>query len=78
MIDMIKKEEVPVIFFESVHRIIKALEQLSDCSKHLIVGRELSKQFETIYRGTASEILATLNKNKTQIKGEFVVIVDKF
>lgn len=77
MIDMIKKEEVPVIFFESVHRIIKALEQLSDCSKHLIVGRELSKQFETIYRGTASEILATLNKNKTQIKGEFVVIVNK-
>lgn len=77
MIDMIKKEEFPVIFFESVHRIIKALEQLSDCSKHLIVGRELSKQFETIYRGTASEILATLNQNKTQIKGEFVVIVNK-
>lgn len=77
MIDMIKKEELPVIFFESVHRIIKALEQLSDCSKHLIVGRELSKQFETIYRGTASEILATLNQNKTQIKGEFVVIVNK-
>jgi 16S rRNA (cytidine1402-2'-O)-methyltransferase len=77
MLEMIKKETVPVIFFESVHRILKALEQLSDCPKKLIVGRELTKQFETIYRGTASEILEVLNKDKTKIKGEFVVIVDK-
>lgn len=77
MIDLIRKETVPVVFFESVHRIIKALEQLADSPKYLIVGRELSKQFETIYRGTASEILDILNKDKSQIKGEFVVIVDR-
>ncbi len=73
----IKAAKRPVIFFESVHRIIKALEQLSDCPKKLIVGRELTKQFETIYRGTAKEILDILNKDKTQIKGEFVIIVNK-
>lgn len=77
IIEVIKKETEPVIFFESVHRIIKALEQLADSPKYLIVGRELSKQFETIYRGTAKEILEQLNKDKSQIKGEFVVIVDK-
>lgn len=77
LVEMIKKENVPVIFFESVHRILKALEQLSDCPKQLIVGRELTKQFETIYRGTALEILDILNKDKSKIKGEFVVIVDK-
>ncbi len=76
-LEMIKKETVPVIFFESVHRITKALEQLGDCPKNLIVGRELTKQFETIYRGTAQEILSTLNKDKTKIKGEFVIVVDK-
>lgn len=77
ILELVKKESVPIIFFESVHRIIKTLEQLADCSKHLIVGRELSKQFETIYRGTAFEILDILNKDKTKIKGEFVIIVDK-
>ena len=77
MIELIKKETEPVIFFESVHRIIKALEQLADSPKSLVVGRELTKQFETIYRGTAKEILEQLNKDKSQIKGEFVVIVDK-
>ncbi|MBT7552915.1 rRNA (cytidine-2'-O-)-methyltransferase, partial [bacterium] len=57
--------------------IEKALDQLGDCPKQLIVGRELTKQFETIYRGTAQEILAILNSDKTKVKGEFIVIVNK-
>ncbi|MBT4517037.1 MAG: 16S rRNA (cytidine(1402)-2'-O)-methyltransferase [Candidatus Komeilibacteria bacterium] len=73
----IKESKRPVIFFESVHRILKALEQLSDCDKQLIVGRELTKKFETVYRGTAKEILETLNNDKSQQKGEFVIIVNK-
>ena len=77
LIAKIREAAQPMIFFESVHRIIKALEQLSDCDKQLIVGRELTKQFETIYRGTAKEILEILNNDPQQIKGEFVVVVNK-
>ena len=77
LINKIKEAKLPMIFFESVHRIIKTLEQLKDCDKQLIIGRELTKQFETIYRGTALEILDILQKDKQQIKGEFVVIVGK-
>lgn len=73
----VKESKIPVIFFESVHRIEKALTQLSDCDKQLVVAREITKQFETIYRGQAKEILETLQKDKSQIKGEFVVMVDK-
>ena len=76
-ISEIKDSKIPVIFLESVHRIEKALDQLGDCPKQLIVGRELTKQFETIYRGTAQEILAILNSDKTKVKGEFIVIVNK-
>ncbi len=74
----IKESKRPVIFFESVHRILKALESLSDSEKKLIVGRELTKAFETIYRGTAKEILEILEKDKSQLKGEFVIIVDSY
>ena len=73
----IKDSKRPVIFLESVHRIQKALEQLDDCEKQLIIGRELTKKFETVYRGTAKEILKILNNNKTQVKGEFIIIVNK-
>lgn len=71
----IKQSKRPVVFFESVHRIEKALDQLSDCDKQLIVGRELTKKFETIYRGTAKEVLTKLKTDK--VKGEFVIIVNK-
>lgn len=69
--------EETVVFYESKHRILKTLEELRDVSeigdRPLIVARELTKQFETIYRGTVSGILEQLNK--TKVLGEFVVII---
>lgn len=69
--------EETVVFYESKHRILKALAELANLSnvadRPVMVARELTKQFETIYRGTASEVLEQLNK--TKILGEFVVVI---
>lgn len=67
--------EHPVVFYESTHRIVKALEELARLSpsRPLVVCRELTKTFETIYRGTADEVRRQLAASST--KGEFVVIV---
>ena len=67
--------EYPVIFYESPYRIIKSLRELSsiDSSLKVAICRELTKKFETIYRGTIEEVLEQLQKE--EIKGEFVVIV---
>ncbi len=40
----------------------------------IVVCRELTKKFETTYRGTIEEILKQLGKS--EIKGEFVVVVE--
>ena len=63
-----------VVFYESKHRITKALQSLVEAmpERPLVVARELTKQFETIYRGAAAAILATLG---TEPRGEFVVVV---
>lgn len=69
-----------VIFYESPHRIVKTLQELQVTSKpytlnpKVVVCRELTKKFETIYRGTVEEVLSKLAKSK--VKGEFVVIVE--
>jgi len=69
--------EETMVFYESKHRIMKALEELRTVSniggRPLVVARELTKQFETIYRGTVSEVASQLNK--TKVLGEFVVVV---
>ncbi len=67
----------PVIYYESPHRFIKNLEllKLLECSKRIIVGREITKIFEEVQRGNVEEILSYYQENKDKIKGEFVVIV---
>ncbi len=65
-----------VAFYESGHRIMKCLKELKeylDPKKQLLVGRELTKQFETIYRGTIDEIMEQMKEER----GEFVVIINK-
>jgi len=74
----VANSKYPVVFYESTHRITKALKQLSELKetkeRQLVIARELTKKFETIYRGTALEILPQLEKEQ---RGEFVVIVEK-
>jgi len=69
------KIETTFVYFESTHRILKSLEELSGVigNRLVVVCRELTKLHETIYRGTAQDILTQLNKTST--KGEFVVVV---
>lgn len=64
----------PVIFFESPHRIIRTLEKIKNLSPNskIVVGRELTKKFESIYRGNPEEVINQIKKDK--IKGEFTII----
>ena len=67
-----------IVFFESTHRIIKSLEKLQDLGfqkeRKIVVARELTKKFETIYRGNLEKVIKDLKNTTT--KGEFVVIVE--
>lgn len=64
-----------VIFYESPYRIAQTLKefQLLVGNYDVVVGRELTKQFEEIYRGKISEAISYFD-NKDN-KGEFTVIV---
>jgi len=54
---------------------IKALEQLQSANleREIVVCRELTKKFETLYRGQIKKILEELQAD--EVKGEFVVII---
>ncbi|MFA6485871.1 MAG: 16S rRNA (cytidine(1402)-2'-O)-methyltransferase [Candidatus Magasanikbacteria bacterium] len=65
-----------VVFYESGHRIAKCITELSevlDPHCQIMVGRELTKMFETIYRGNIAEIIA----QKIDERGEFVVVISQ-
>lgn len=71
------QSKYPVIFYESSHRIVKSLVELKEMSAGLeiVLCRELTKKFETVYRGTIDEVLVRLEGD--EIKGEFVVVVGR-
>ncbi len=72
----IAEREIPTVFFESTHRIEKALESMKEIlssDRLVFVGRELTKMHETLYRGTIDEV--TQQIQATSSKGEFVIIV---
>src|SRR3989338_3753414 len=71
----VSESKHPVAFYESSHRIKKCLNELAGVlnkNQQICVCRELTKQFESIYRGTIEEILAM----KILEKGEFVVVIN--
>lgn len=73
----ITESKYPVVFYESPYRILKTLNELNSFEKikdrEVIVCRELTKKFETIYRGKISEIIPQIEKQKL---GEFVIIIE--
>lgn len=81
-IKKILDSEWPVVVYESKHRIIKFLEQLRDLKEDkdlisIVVCRELTKMFETVYRGGIDKIIEKIQNSNNDQKGEFVVIVGK-
>lgn len=75
-IEQLKEEPRTIVFYESPHRILKTLRELQESlgNRNAAVGRELTKKFEEIFRGTLSEIEE--NFSTRNIKGEFVIMVD--
>ncbi len=67
----------PYIFYESPHRILKALGSLDKFvpKKTVTIGRELTKMFEQTISGTPKELLSYFEKNEDKVRGEFVVMV---
>lgn len=72
--------DYPVVLYESTHRIIRSLTDILTLiaegeKRWCVLGRELTKQFETIVRGELSEVLKALQAGEQ--RGEFVVIISK-
>ena len=75
-IEALREEERTMIFYESPHRVVKALTQFVEVfgpDRPACVCREISKVHEESVRGTLQEVLRHFQE--TEPRGEFVIIV---
>lgn len=83
MIKQILASDYPAVVYESKHRIIRLLTELEKMSQAdgkclvVTVARELSKLHESLYSGSPAEISETLQADPHNLKGEFVVLINK-
>lgn len=74
----IAESERAIVFYESPHRILKALQSLTEVleeTRKISVLRELTKMHESVIEGTAQEVATYFNEYSDEVRGEFVVIV---
>ncbi len=75
MLKELTEEKRTIIIYESTYRIEKLLNELNEYmpDRFVVVCRELTKKFEEVWRGMASEILVDLPEKVT--KGEFTLVI---
>ena len=80
----IANSKYTVVFYESPYRIIKTLKELKNylqtyklknLSTKVVICRELTKKFETVYRGTIDDVLEEVKKDK--ILGEYTIVISR-
>ena len=67
-----------LVFYESSHRIADSLADMAAAfggDRPAVVARELTKLFETVLDGSLEQLLAAVQADDNQRKGEFVVMV---
>lgn len=70
------EETRTMVFYESPHRVVKALQQFTEVfgpERPTAVCREISKVHEQIVRGTLADVLAHFQEHEP--RGEFVIVV---
>ncbi|MDA9786174.1 16S rRNA (cytidine(1402)-2'-O)-methyltransferase [Gammaproteobacteria bacterium] len=74
----IKRSGIPYVFFESAKRLAKTLKiflEVLDNNTQVSICREMTKEYESIYRGSLDTIYSQLLNSEITLLGEFVLVI---
>jgi len=75
LLDKVMNNDTLSVLYESPHRLLKLIQEINsiDTKREIFLIKELTKKYQTRYKGYVSDILKKLLD--TTIKGEWVVII---
>ena len=73
-LENLKEINTTIIIYEAPHRIHDTIKNIYEIlgDRKISISREISKRYEEVIRGTASQLIDNLN----DIKGEMVVVIE--
>lgn len=69
----------PQVVFEAPHRVLQLvddLETLGAGERNICAGRELTKQFETFYRGKGNTVFELVRQDPNAVRGEWAWVIE--
>ena len=75
---MLAEESRTQVFYEAPHRVLDTLTAMADAfgsERQAVVARELTKNFETIHGDSLAGLIAWMEADPNQQRGEFVLLV---
>lgn len=78
LLERLSSTGITLIFYESSHRILETIQDMLDClgpEREVVIARELTKQYETVRKGSLAEISEWIGEDKNQQRGELVVLI---
>ncbi len=78
-LQILKGESRTLMFYEAKHRIVsflRSLQKVFGDLRKVVVARELTKKFESVYHGELQAVVARIADDEQAQKGEYVVIVE--
>ncbi|HGJ5891326.1 MAG TPA: 16S rRNA (cytidine(1402)-2'-O)-methyltransferase [Arsenophonus apicola] len=75
------QEPRTLIFYESTHRLLESLEDMATVwglLRYVVLARELTKTWETIYGAPVGEFLAWVHEDDMRRRGEMALIVEGY
>ncbi|MBU2979475.1 16S rRNA (cytidine(1402)-2'-O)-methyltransferase [Alteromonas sp. C1M14] len=74
----LKDREFTTVYYEAPRRIFDTVSDVCDTlgqDRRIVIGKELTKAFETYVDGTAADVLTWLAADPVRQKGEFVLMI---
>ena len=74
----LEQESRTLVFYESPHRVLDSLKDMAEVlggAREITLARELTKTFETFLSGSLEEVIAMVEQDANQRKGEFVLVL---
>ncbi len=77
-LETLRHETRTLIFYEAPHRVLESLQDMLETfgpEREVVIARELTKLYETIYSGTLSHLVEWVKQDENQQRGEIVLMV---
>lgn len=77
-LEALASESRTLVFYEAPHRLVETLEDLAAAlggDRPAAVARELTKKFETVYRGSLASLARQASTDADMARGEIVLVV---